>query len=402
MTTSENTDSTQAMKEISKQKYSVSDLKEKGLILLEYISGSQMYGTNTPESDIDVKGIFIMPDEDFTDLYYNQVEYEECSSGKFIIDKDDKLYSKFAGKECEMKFFELRKFLTLLEKNNPNSLEVFDIPKDCIVYKHPLFDSILLNQKKFLTKKSFGSFSGYAMDQTNKAHGKNKKQNWEKERFERKTILDFCHVPYKQGSQPIKDFIKAINPSLSGTEKQFGLVKIPHMTHNYGVYFKLDATYKGMTNEDETSTTLRVSNVSREALPIVTMTFNESAWNMHCDDYRSYLEWQENRNDARWVDVKNHGQKIDGKNMLHMQRLISMATDIANNKGIISRRPEAEELIKIRKGEVSLEALMEKSKTALKELKALYDKNEFLPEEVEPGFCAQLNKSIRTIFNQSK
>jgi hypothetical protein len=272
-------------------------------------------------------------------------------------------------------------------------------------------DEIILNQKKFLTKKSFYSFSGYAMEQTAKAHGKNKKQNWEKERFERKTILDFCYTASysaKQGSIPIKKFIEEMQnlPAFSKGKDQsdFGLVKIPHMPFTYGIYAGLRDNISGMydfqgcngmTNESETSTSLRVSTVPVDARPIGTMTFNESAWMIHCDEYRSYQIWLKERNEGRWVDVK----KIDGKNMLHMQRLINMATDIANGKGIITRRPEAAELLKIRKGEISLQDLLDSSDVKLKELKELYDKNFNLPEAVEPGFCGQLNNSIRSVFN---
>lgn len=372
------------------RRYTVEDLREKGLILLEYISGSQMYGTSTPQSDVDHKGIFLLPDEDFSHYDYHP-DWEEVESGKFFLP---------SGKECEMKFYELRKFIQLLEKNNPNSFEIFDIPEECIIYKHPMIDTILKLKKDFITKKSFQSFSGYALDQTSKAHGKNKKQNWEKERFERKTILDFCYVPHKQGSIPIKKWMenydiewKVGKDEKPGSQADYALAKIPHMPFTYGVYFG-----NGMTNESETSTALRVSAIEHDAIPLTTMTFNESAWSIHCDEYKSYQTWLAEKNEARWVDVKGHNQKIDGKNMLHMQRLINMAEDIANNKGIISRRPEARDLLKIRRGEVSLQELLDSCETKLNELKLVFDSNTQLPTEVDHTMCEELNNNIRKQF----
>jgi hypothetical protein len=38
------------------------------------------------------------------------------------------------------------------------------------------------------------------------------------------------------------------------------------------------------------------------------------------------------RNLQRWVDVKSHDQKIDGKNMMHCYRLVQMAREIAEGK----------------------------------------------------------------------
>jgi uncharacterized protein len=386
------------------QRYTVQELRDKGLILLEYISGSQMYGTNNEKSDVDHKGIFILPDEDFSDYNYTP-EWEEVESGKFLLPD---------GKECEMKFYELRKFLMLLEKNNPNTLEIFDIPEGCLIYKHPLMSIILNNEQKILSKKSFLSFSGYAMAQIDKAHGKNKKQHWEKERFERKTILDFCYIADKQGSIPVKqwfqekmdivlipDSLIKDNESigLKFNSPRFGLSKIPHMTWCYGIYE--GEGMRGFTNGDETSESLRLSEVPKDATPIAIMQFNESAWSIHCDEYKSYQVWLSERNESRWVDVKGHGQKIDGKNMLHMQRLINMAEDIANGKGVISRRPEAKELLKIRKGEISLQELLDNAKTNLQTVKDIFDKSN-LPEAPDSDFFLTANEIIRKAFNIQK
>ena len=380
-------------------------LRENNLIMFEYISGSQLYGTSIETSDIDIKGIFILPDDKFSDFDFDET-WMESESEKFIIDEkskhllDDKFltnFEKFKGKECEIKFYELKKFLKLLEKSNANMLEVFSIPTDCLIYSHPLMDSIILNQNKFLSKGIYKSFTGYALEQIAKAQGQNKKQNWKAERFERKTILDFCYCARRQGSEPFKDFIARLFPGT--TQADFGLVKIQHMPFTYGLY---KGDYKGLTNEDESSTELRVSNVGKEALPLTTMAFNENAWRIHCDEYKSYQTWLTEKNDARWVEVKNHGQQIDGKNILHMQRLINTAIDIVNGLGVISRRPEAQELIKIRRGEYPLKELLDSEQEKLKTLKNSFDNNTQLLNEVDASFCKQLNNNIRKFYDFKK
>lgn len=379
---------------VKNRRYTIEELRDRKLILLEYISGSQMYGTNTDKSDVDIKGIFIMPDEDFSDYNFSP-DWEEVESGKITLEN---------GKECEIKFYELRKFLQLLEKNNPNSLEIFDIPADCLIYKHPLMDMILEKQKEFVTKKSWHSFSGYALEQTNKAHGSNKKQNWEKGRIERKSMLDFCHVPWKQGSLPFNEWLKKYNSEYDGLndlkQEDLGLVKIPHMPFSYGIYKEDGSGFAKGILTDEKHTNLKLSNIPIGAVPIATMQYNENAWKIHCEEYRSYSTWLKERNEQRWVDVKGHDQKIDGKNMLHMQRLINMAADIAHGKGIVSRRPEAVELLKIRKGETSLQELLDTCQAKLTELKKIFMDNQSIPEEVPKGLCAQLNTDIRQSFKK--
>ena len=52
-------------------------LKTHQLILLEAISGSKAYGLDTPESDTDVKGVFLLPKKQFYGLeYFPQVSNE--------------------------------------------------------------------------------------------------------------------------------------------------------------------------------------------------------------------------------------------------------------------------------------------------------------------------------------
>ena len=83
-------------------------------------------------------------------------------------------------------------------------------------------------------------------------------------------------------------------------------------------------------------------------------------------------EWLENRNEARYVETQEHGQKIDGKNMMHCRRLLEMAREIGEGKGIIVRRPNREELISIRKGEVDLQSLIDRAENDIVEIDELY------------------------------
>jgi hypothetical protein len=88
------------------------------------------------------------------------------------------------------------------------------------------------------------------------------------------------------------------------------------------------------------------------------------------------------RNEQRWIDVKSHDQKIDGKNMMHCRRLMDMAREIAEGKGIIVRRPNAQELIDIRQGKIDLQTLIDHVESEIKEVDILY-KNSTLPESVD-------------------
>ena len=48
----------------------VEDLRNGGLIILECISGSRAYGLDTPTSDTDIKGVFVLPKSEYYGLNY--------------------------------------------------------------------------------------------------------------------------------------------------------------------------------------------------------------------------------------------------------------------------------------------------------------------------------------------
>ena len=130
----------------------IRELKESNCILFECISGSRAYGLATDTSDTDIKGVFILPRDKFYSL-----EYPEQ-----INDVNN-----------NVAYYELKKFIDLLSKNNPNMLEMLNMPDDCILYKHPLCD--ILQAKDFLSRLCKDTFAGYAMTQLKKARGLNKK-----------------------------------------------------------------------------------------------------------------------------------------------------------------------------------------------------------------------------------
>ena len=363
----------------------ISFIKEKSpnaIPLFLVIRGSHAYGTNIETSDTDYSGIFVQSLDDILGNKY--IEQINDDNNDTVI-------------------YEVRRFLELLGKNNPTVLELLNTPENCILYKDPIFDEILSNRDKFITKICANSFGGYAKTQIQKAKGQNKKQNWEKEKVTRKTPLDFCYL--HQGEHSI-DLVKYLEEK--GLDQKYcGLSKSPHGRDVYSLFydFKSEETdgsteypsmgFKGIAFED--SNDVRLSSIPK-AIPskyfIGHISYNKDGYTQHCNDYRSYETWLSERNEARWVDVKSHGQKIDGKNMMHCKRLMQMAREIAEGKGIIVRRPNAQELISIRKGEVDLQTLIDSVESEIVEIDKLF-KNSNLPDSVSTEFIHELIVKIR-------
>jgi predicted nucleotidyltransferase len=366
------------------------------------IRGSHAYGTNVETSDTDYAGVFIQSMENILGNKYTE---------QINDDNNDTVV------------YEVRRFLELLGSNNPTVLELLNTPEDCIIYKDPSFDLILNDREKFITKICAKSFGGYAKMQIQKAKGQNKKQNWEKDKVTRKEVLDFVYVIEGEKSIPWKVW----NDS-KYEEKFIGVVNVPNARDIYAVYYDTDAHlcfsesvseetrnvnkntrkelglamgfgYKGLVKTDEgvnsaESNQLRLSSIPKDEKPICVITYNKDGYTQHCNDYKSYQTWLEQRNESRWVDVKSHGQKIDGKNMLHCKRLMEMAKEIAKGEGINVRRPNAKDLIAIRKGEVDLQTLIDNVEKEIIEIDKLFA-NSKLPDSIDTEFINNLIVKIR-------
>ena len=372
--------------------------------LLLVIRGSHAYGTNIETSDTDYAGVFIQSQEDIFGFNYKE---------QINDDTNDTV------------IYEIKRFLQLLASNNPTVLELLNTPKDCIIYKDPIFDLVLENRDKFITKVCAKSFGGYGKMQIQKAKGQNKKQNWEKDKVTRKEVLDFVYVIEGEKSIPWKVWNEE---DKKYEEKFIGVVNVPNARDIYAVYYDFIARnmfsenipeqtrivliklqkesgqpmgfgYKGLVKTGEginsaESNQLRLSSILKDEEPICVVTYNKDGYTQHCNDYKSYQTWLEQRNESRWVDVQSHGQKIDGKNMMHCMRLIQMSREIAEGKGIIVRRPNSKELISIRKGEVDLQTLIDKVEKEIVEIDKLFEESN-LPDIVDNKLIHNLIVKIR-------
>ncbi len=326
--------------------------------------GSHAYGTNIEGSDEDFKGIYLQSPEDILENGYQE---------QICVNKDEVYY-------------ELRRFIELALTANPTMLELLFMPEDCIIYKHPVFDKLLEIKDEFLSKKCKHSFSGYAYSQIKKAGGLQKKMNWENSRIERKTVLDFCYVYSQNQSIPLRKWLKDKNY----LQELCALTSLPHFRYMYNVYYdhnkdlardnprdakNEDFTFAGIVSNEDKANDICLSEVPEwyrnmcEGL----MYFNKDEYSVHCKDYLQYKEWLAKRNKQRYVDVEDHGQRIDGKNLLHCYRLLETGLEILKDHKLEVRRPNAQFLIEIRKGKHNLEELLKNAEIKLEELHSIYD-----------------------------
>lgn len=117
------------------------------------LGGSQAYGTATPTSDEDFKGICIPP-----------VEYYFGFNKRFE-------QAEFRKPNPDIVVYEIRKFFNLATDCNPNIVEMLYTDKSDHVYVNWVMNQILADRDKFLSRKARHTFSGYAMAQLKRIRG---------------------------------------------------------------------------------------------------------------------------------------------------------------------------------------------------------------------------------------
>ena len=347
-------------------------LEQRRFILLECISGSQAYNLSLPGSDIDKKGVFILPKAEL-----------------YGFDSKDQV----ANKTNDEVYFEIRRFIELLTKNNPNILELLSTPANCILYRHPLID--LIKPDDFLSKLCLDTFAGYAQTQIRKAKGLNKKINKPLAK-ERKSVLDFCYVIYKNGNVSLTSWLQE-NDFI---QEQCGLVSLDHFRNVYLLYHQkqLDgsAWFKGIIS-GLTADDVQLSPVPKGIEPIATMSFNKDGYSTYCKEFKEYKEWEENRNQMRYENTLSHGKNYDAKNMMHTFRLLNMAEEIGLYKKIIVYRNDRDLLLKIRNGDFEFDILMQMVEEKMNKIKEVYAKAD-LPDQPNEKKAENILIEIRDKF----
>jgi len=260
--------------------------------------GSRAYGTSTPESDLDVRGFAVAPKSHVLGFAYT---FEQCERSvpadaeKGVLELDSVVY-------------DIRKFCNLASDCNPNILETLFVDESDIRLVTPAGKLIRDNRELFLSKKARHTFSGYAIAQLKRI----------------KTHKGYLTNP----------------PTHKPTREEFGLGHGGKITPDMmGAFDKL--TQGG-------------TEVSPNVMELVQ---KEKLYKAAADRWGQYEGWKINRNEKRSEMERLYG--YDTKHGMHLVRLLRMCREILTGKGVIVKRPDADELLAIRRGEFTYEALIE-------------------------------------------
>lgn len=120
-------------------------------IILLGLGGSHAYGTSTPESDLDIRGVALNRKEE---ILTNQN------------------FEQFVNEETDTTIYSFNKIVTLLSNCNPNTIEILGLKPEHYLYLSPIGQELIDNSHLFLSKKAVHSFGGYANQQLRRLENK--------------------------------------------------------------------------------------------------------------------------------------------------------------------------------------------------------------------------------------
>jgi hypothetical protein len=240
-----------------------------------------------------------------------------------------------ASTKVESVVFEVAKFLRLCAESNPNALEILFADERDWVFDTPLWRVIHAARGEFLTRKVQQTYLGYGLSQLKRI------------KTHRAWLLE---PPRGKPSRP-----------------DFGLPE--------------QGTF-GADDRARLTALIESGTEGERALPseVVAILDAEKRYLGALKHWHAYQTWLKERNPARAELERRYG--YDTKHAAHLVRLMRMGLEVLRDSELRVRRPDAEELGRIREGALTYDALIEHANLLEAEMRAALPASP-LPEDVD-------------------
>lgn len=332
-------------------------------LLFVTLHGSHAYGTNTPTSDIDLRGIVIKPKQ----YYFGNLNSFEQAQFKDPYD-------------CVL--FDLNKFVKLASDANPNALEIIFTEESDHLFVSKIGEELLSIRDNFLSKKCRYTLSGYAHSQLRRI---NVHRRWLLHPITNKPERKDFGLPENHKLIPehqlleieatIRNILDDWKPDTTGMEND---VAIKFNNELYDILLDLKISHDDM--DLYAAKYLGLNDNLIEAFK------QERKYKLALREYKQYQEWKKNRNPVRADLEAKYG--IDWKHGMHLVRLFKCCEEVLRYGKLNIKRQDAQELLEIRNGSWTFDQLIEWSENKEKEINALYQTST-LPKEPNRKFIDQ-------------
>ena len=119
-------------------------------VIFRTVWGSHAYGTNTPSSDRDTMGVFVM------------------EKSHYLTATEP--IKQLSDERNDNRFYALKNFLEMASNANPNILDSLFSPADCILQTTPYWEKLQAHRNLFVSKLASKSYCEYAFAQIKKVN----------------------------------------------------------------------------------------------------------------------------------------------------------------------------------------------------------------------------------------
>lgn len=355
-------DAQDVINKITKASPHLSWMNGKTVLLVRH--GSHAYGTNTPASDEDFKGICIPPKQYFLG---SQNNFEQAEL-----------------KEPDAVIYEIRKFFNLAAACNPNIIEVLHTAPEDHFLVDPIGEIILANKDKFLSKRIRFTFMGYAISQLKRI------------KTHRRWISDPPKAPPTRAEMGLpeqtlipQDQLMAAQAEIQKELDRFQFDFMEELTEPMKIAVR--NAMSEMLAELKISTDDQWLGAARKVGfddNFIEIMQKERSYRNQKTEWDHYQNWKATRNRARFELEDKFG--YDTKHGYHLVRLIRMCREIMETGKVQVKRPDREELLAIRNGAWPYDKLIEFAESEDKALQEVYNKSTTLPKVPDFKFLDDL------------
>lgn len=324
------------------------------------LAGSHAHGTARVRSDVDLRGVCVTPlavrvsyRHDFEQLegelegpLRNLVgpRLEQHSTARHGIDG-----------RTEYVIYDVAKFVKLCANANPNALEILFADETDWVHDVPLWRAFHERRHLFLSRKVQQTYLGYGMAQLKRIRSH---RAWLLDPPRQKPTRSFFGLP--ESGTISRDDMNRIEDAITEQLREWDVeeLEMPGATRialrERLQQFRMDILC--VTEEQIPESLWQSAARSLHLTPetIATLTA-EKRYRAALKHWHSYKAWQEGRNPDRAALEAEFG--YDTKHAMHLVRLMRTGLEVLETGDLSVRRPDAAELLAIRDGAYSYEAL---------------------------------------------
>ena len=333
--------------------------------------GSHAYGTNTPTSDLDIRGICIAS----KDHYIGTKVFEQATFSQ----------------PHDVVIFDIKKFVKLALDFNPNAVEIlFTDPADHYFVRDEI-KGLIEHKEKFISKRARYTLSGYATAQLKRI------------KLHRKYILNPINSKPTRSDFGLPDGRTLI--------PQHQLLEIEDAVKKKLSEWQFDST--GLDDAASIEIRSKISDmfvdmkINTDELEIYAARSlglddnlldafkSERQYRTAKREYDNYVNWKNTRNKERYAIEEKWG--FDLKHSMHLVRLMRECREVLTTGKVLVKRHDAQELLAIKNGAWTYEQLIEWADQQDKEMDELY-KTSTLPKEPDRNFIEGLMMDIIESF----